>query len=188
MKRLTSYEDPDTSLDSPLGHRRRRPRRNGALCTCRPWGSSTSLFIYGLQLFCSQEISHSPNCPHKDGLTSWSCGVRALNPKIQMTVGIQLGGWTLSMVGRLSPHNLVDPEKSPAFIAVKEASRDLQAFQARGFSSSQPGYRIREEIKSIFHILLQKLRESFESGTAYPSDHTPGNLTLLHVCHQKPCF
>lgn len=41
---------------------------------------------------------------------------------------------------------------------------------------------VQEEVKSIFHTLLQRLRESFQSGTASPSDHTPENLTLLHVC------
>ncbi|WAO91110.1 Hypothetical protein NCS54_00856300 [Fusarium falciforme] len=195
LKRLNSHEDPVPFLD---GHRRRRSRRNSAFCTCRPSGSSTYLSIYGLQLFCSQETTHSPNCRHRDGSTSWSCGVRALSPKIQMMVGIQLGGWTLSMVGRLSPHNVVDPGKSPAFMALGKAWGALGAVRSRGDSWDQPGRRsqeytvdswrrshiepltVQEEVKSLFHNLLQELREAFESGTASPSDHTPNNTTLLH--------
>ncbi|KAI8667510.1 hypothetical protein NCS56_00887500 [Fusarium sp. Ph1] len=192
---LDSCENHASSLDGPLGHRRRQPRRNGALCTCRPSNSSTSLSIYGLQLFYSQETSHSPNCPLRDGSISWSCGVRALSPKIQMMVGIQLGGWTLSMVGRLSPHNVVDPDKSPAFIALKEARSAMTVIMSQsrkrrvqlhisGPWHTEPvwtGLTVQEQVKSLFHTLLQKLRESFESGTASPGDHTLGNFTLLHA-------
>ncbi|RSM15959.1 hypothetical protein CEP52_000428 [Fusarium oligoseptatum] len=102
----------------------------------------------------------------------WSAVVSATKEKdiaerIQMVVGIQLGGWTLSMVGRLSPHNMVDRKKSPAFIALDEAVRDLQP-------------QGQQEAKALFNTLLQKLREAFESGMASPSDHTTSNFYALH--------
>ncbi|RMJ07866.1 hypothetical protein CDV36_012525 [Fusarium kuroshium] len=184
VKRLDSHEDPAPSLE----HRRRRPRRNATLCTCRPSGSRAFLSIYGLQLFYSQEASHLPNCPHRDGSISWSCGVRALSPKIQMMVGIQLGGWTLSMVGGLSPHNIVDPKKSPAFIALREAERNLLGWRRRiasereyhqlALSSAETNRQ--EEVKALFNTLLQKLREAFESGSASPGDYTADNFHALH--------
>ncbi|EEU39627.1 uncharacterized protein NECHADRAFT_81997 [Fusarium vanettenii 77-13-4] len=198
MKRLGSHEDPVPSLDGPLGRRRRRPRRNGAFCTCRPSGSSTYLRIYGLQLFCSQETAHSPNCPQRDSSTSWSCGVRALSPRIQMMVGIQLGGWTLSMVGRLSPHNMVDGKKSPAFIAIDKACLALESLEERCDALRPPGVCItdyqwpsyldsisarscvQEEAKATFDTLFQQLREAFQSGKASPGDRMANGRTLLH--------
>ncbi|KAI8718034.1 hypothetical protein NCS52_00881200 [Fusarium sp. LHS14.1] len=200
VKRLDSHEDSASSLNGPLGHRRRRFRRNGAFCTCRPSSSSTYLRIYGLQLFCSRETAHTPNCPQRDGSTSWSCGVRALSPRIQMMVGIQLGGWTLSMVGRLSPHNIVDPKNSPAFIAIYEAASAARAIKSRAqgqrdcrgqghsmdtmrpphIGPGSTGLTVQEDAESLFRTLFQKLRESFESGTASPNDHTLGGTTLLH--------
>jgi hypothetical protein len=127
-----------------------------------------------------------------------------------MMVGIQLGGWSLSMVGRLSPHNVVDDEKSPAFIALDEALGALRAVKSRApkltpeiepsweyrvdrlrLSHTGPvstSLTVQEEAKSLFYMLLQKLREAFESGTASPSDHTPDNQTLLHVCHPIAFF
>ncbi|RSL68919.1 hypothetical protein CEP54_002507 [Fusarium duplospermum] len=203
VKRLDLHEDPVPSLKGPLGHRRRQPRRNAAFCTCHPSGSSAYLSIYSLQLFYSQEISHLPNCHHRDGSTSWSCGVRALSPKIQMMVGIQLGGWTFSMVGRLSPHNVVDPEESPAFIAIHEASEALRLLgPRREISIQQPKYwleastsdglwvsylkpisvelRMQEEVRLIFDTLFRNLLEAFESGKASPSDHRANGATLLH--------
>lgn len=192
-KRLHSHEDLTPSLGDPFGHRRRRPRRNGAPCTCRPSSKNTYLPIYGLQLFCSQETSHSPNCPHWDGSTLWSCGVRALGPKIQMMVGVQLGGWTLGMVGRLTPHNMVDRRKSPAFIAMDKAYHQFvyRAFLPRWNSikrlesvPSEPC--IQEGLKTLFNTLIRELREAFESGKASPSDHMPNGRTLLHV-RQEMC-
>ncbi|RSL54126.1 hypothetical protein CEP53_007527 [Fusarium sp. AF-6] len=184
VKRLDSHEDPAPSLEQ---HRRRRPRRNATLCTCRPSGSRAYLSIYGLQLFYSQETSHLPNCPHRNGSISWSCGVRTLSPRIQMMVGIQLGGWTLSMVGGLSPHNIVDEEKSPAFIALKEATRAL--LRQRHEIKRQRKYQLaplsietnrQEEVKMVFEALLQQLREAYGSGSASPGDYTANDSHALH--------
>lgn len=210
VKRLDSHEDPIPSLEDPLGRRRRWLKSNGALCTCRPSGKNTYLSLYGFQLFYSQESAHFPSCPHRDGSTWWSCGVRALSPKIQVMVGIQLGGWTLSMVGRLSPHNVVDPEGSPAFIAIREASKALKSLGSRReVSMQQPKYwfeastcdglwvsylkpisvelRMQEEVRSLFNTLFQNLRDAFESGKASPGDRRANGATLLHV-RELTCY
>ena len=58
----------------------------------------------------------------------------------------------------------------------------------RHLEPDSAGLRIREEVKSLFEALFQKLREGFDSGTASPRDHTPENLTILHVSQQTSCF
>jgi len=123
-------------------------------------------------------------------------------------LGLQLGGWSLSMTGKISPHNVVDPLKSPAFFAMSEAKRKLRQFlipdsrydhdiltRVETTTATSNGLTVvvdegcplelsyQRHIESICTILRSRLLQAFASGTASPADRTPEGITLLFVCY-----
>ncbi|KAM5373316.1 hypothetical protein ACJZ2D_007145 [Fusarium nematophilum] len=190
------------------GQARRRRRRQPAFgtsgCTCSSVTQTSAVSFSALQLFLTKQDSHSETCSSRDTSTSWSCGLRVLKPRIQVMLGLQLGGWALSMCGRISPHNVVDPDKSPAFIAVKNAIGEIKdtfgisIFQTQLFPGSElrlvgsDGLRTltvvqevdvlqRQAVTSTFESLLRSILQAFESGEASPTDQTPQGATVLHL-------
>ncbi|KAL6410802.1 hypothetical protein AUP68_07234 [Ilyonectria robusta] len=49
-----------------------------------------------------------------------------MNPRLQFVLNMKLGRASFSMGTRISPHNVVDRSKSPAFVAIGEARHALE--------------------------------------------------------------
>jgi hypothetical protein len=117
-------------------------------------------------------------------------------------LGLQLGGWSLSMVGKISPHYVVDPSQSPAFVAIQEAMTVLRELeisnrgQNRGrlTTATSNGLTVlvvkgppidlsyQKHMESVCATLQSRLLQAFASKTASPADRTPDGTTVLYVC------
>src|SRR6478609_1345879 len=108
-KNLQSYRRAGMNIRELAPQQERRRTGRNKLCTCRPSITISHVSKWNLQLFLDRKIIHSTDCSLHTDTTTWSVGVRALNPRIQAMLGLQLGGWSLSMLGKISPHYVVDP-------------------------------------------------------------------------------
>lgn len=185
---------------------RRRSGRN-KLCTCRPSVTISHMSKWNLQLFLERKTTHGTDCSRHTDTTTWSFGLRALIPRIQAMFGLQVGGWSLSMVGRISPHFVVDPSQSPAFVAISEARKDLSKIPMLNgayrydrltrietktatsngltvsvYTESPLDIFYQTHIESICATLRFRLLQAFASGTASPADRSPEGITILYVC------
>lgn len=185
---------------------RRRSGRN-KLCTCRPSVTVSHMSKWNLQLFLEKKITHATDCSRHTDTTTWSIGLRTFTPRIQAMLRLRSGGWSLSMIGKISPHNIVDPLRSPAFLAMSEAETKLRVFleSDEGYDHGMPapeatttatsngltvtvdeGFPLdpicQTHIESICVRLQSRLFQAFSSGTASPADRTPEGVTLLFVC------
>lgn len=190
---------------APQQQRRRTGR--GQLCTCRPSITISHVSKWNLQLFLKKKTTHSTDCARHTDTTTWSFGLRALSPRMQAMLGFRLGGRSLSMVGKISPHNIVDPLRSPAFIAMEEARRSLREFAvsysgrkyisslrwigtrratSNGLTllvheSSPLNLSFQRHVESTCATLRSRLLQAFASGTATPADRSPEGITILYV-------
>ncbi|KAF4471437.1 hypothetical protein FALBO_1642 [Fusarium albosuccineum] len=119
----------------------------------------------------------------------------------QVMFGFQLGHRALSMTGSISPHNVVDPNRSPAFIAIEEAHNALERWESfdRGYTYQaalsglrpdrltymHPPNASKEKLNSLLETLLRKLIQAYEEGRASPTDRKPDGTTLLEVCRRN---
>ncbi|KAF4963898.1 hypothetical protein FSARC_8151, partial [Fusarium sarcochroum] len=182
-------------------------------CTCRSHTKNSHVTIWNFQLFFSQQISHAPSCPHKVNLYTWSWGLRALDPRIQAVLGLKSGNKALSTTWGLSFHNIVDPYRSPSFVAVEEARKALESVRDTQQGSrwirwndgtipveqdSSNGICVlvpvpgndrqslsdRTAVRHVYKTLRRNLLHAFDSGAASPTDQTPEGDTVLHVCYR----
>jgi hypothetical protein len=198
---LQSYKNAGMYI-SEFPPQHRRPSRRNRLCTCTPSITVSHLSKWNLQIFLDRKTTHSTACSLHTSTTTWSFGLRSLNPRIQVMLGLQLGGWSLSMVGKISPHYVVDPLQSPAFVAIREAWESLQGFSAsKGrhnhdvlTTATADGLTVlinkgspldlsyQRHIESTCATLRLSLLQAFTAGTASPADRTPEGITVLSVC------
>ncbi|KAF5004304.1 hypothetical protein FDECE_9189 [Fusarium decemcellulare] len=115
----------------------------------------------------------------------------------QVMFGFQLGHWALSITGSISTHNVVDPNRSPAFIAITEAHDTMERWvnfdwghtykgalgglRPDTFAYMSPRNASEEEFESILETLLRKLIQAYGEGRASPTDRTPDGTTLLEA-------
>jgi hypothetical protein len=186
------------------GHQQSRQTGTNKSCTCTPSITISHVTKWNFQLFLDRKITHATNCSRHTDTTTWSLGLRALSPRIQVMFGLQLGGWSLSMVGKITPHYIVDPLQSPAFTVMWEAKRNLERFPiAKGGGNADRSARVekttaacngltaivykcapldlpyQKHIESICATLRSKLLQAFALGRASPADRTPEGDTVL---------
>ncbi|KAH8672290.1 hypothetical protein BGZ61DRAFT_398302 [Ilyonectria robusta] len=116
------------------------------VCTCRPVRNDIVFSLYGFQLFLSQSRVPSNKCPLKQEHTTLSFGARTMNPRLQFVLNMKLGRASFSMGTRISPHNVVDRSKSPAFVAIDEARLALWKIR----NPISPGTRFPQDPKCTF--------------------------------------
>ncbi|KAJ3535244.1 hypothetical protein NM208_g7216 [Fusarium decemcellulare] len=174
--------------------------------------SSSVKRVWSVVVSAKQERDIAERCQRIESLKSslqlWyqhqsSVRMRKVEQQLQVLsllvmFGFQLGRWALSMTGSISPHNVVDPKRSPAFIAIEEARGAVQdclyfnqGYMYKGalgglrpsklelLSAVKPSSA--EKLESILETLLRKLIQAYEEGRASPTDRTPYGTSPLEV-------
>lgn len=100
----------------------RDPRR---VCNCLVTRHIFHLPLYAAQVFLEKRSCHRPSrhCTHRS--PSWAIGIRTLWPRIGFVFEVHLARSFVSMSTAISPHNVVDRSKSPGFIAIQNARKNI---------------------------------------------------------------
>ena len=94
-------------------------------CSCRITQHGTYLHLHAVQVFFGRRAVHELSCPHRNEEDSWAVGIRILQPAIEFALKAHFSRSSASISAALSPHNVVNRSRSPAFIAIHNARKNL---------------------------------------------------------------